>query len=198
MSLRTVLFVLLLGCDDDTKPATPPPSRVDAVMAKPTSAADLADFCEVSGAGDSARSFSWPELDGPTPAEPAGWRWINVWATWCGPCVEEMPLLARWETQLQSEKVAVDVEFISVDNTADVVAGFRKSHPDVPPSERVKDYALVAAWVSSLGLAPDSGIPIHVFVDADDKIRCVRTGSMGPNDYKKVKQVLTAASAAKP
>lgn len=189
MSLPLLLWAFV-ACDGESAPAAPPPSRVDAVMAKPQKAVDLAGFCEVLGTGDSARSFAWPELDAPAPPEGEGWRWVNVWATWCGPCVEEMPLLAKWEAQLQGEGVNVDVQFVSVDDKADVVEGYRKSHPDTPASSRVKEYAKVAPWVSSLGLAPDSGIPIHVFVDPDDRIRCVRTGSMGPNDYKTIKQVM--------
>jgi thiol-disulfide isomerase/thioredoxin len=32
---------------------------------------------------------------------------INFWATWCGPCKEEMPALARLRHELESDRFAV-------------------------------------------------------------------------------------------
>lgn len=37
---------------------------------------------------------------------------INFWATWCGPCIREMPSIARAKDQLQSS----DIEFLFASN----------------------------------------------------------------------------------
>ena len=48
---------------------------------------------------------------------------LNFWATWCGPCVEEMPSLDRLDAQLGSDRFAVVA--ISVDRQGlDVVKPF--------------------------------------------------------------------------
>ncbi len=42
---------------------------------------------------------------------------LNVWATWCGPCVREMPALERLHRQLGP--LGLDVVAVSVDNLPD-------------------------------------------------------------------------------
>src|SRR4051812_38447803 len=52
---------------------------------------------------------------------------LNLWATWCGPCVMELPDLARAQTQLPQDKVtvlAVDMEKLP----AEKIAAFLKEH----------------------------------------------------------------------
>ncbi|NYZ11880.1 TlpA family protein disulfide reductase [Azospirillum sp. RWY-5-1] len=48
-------------------------------------------------------ALAWTDLDGaPLPADAVRGRMtlLNVWATWCAPCVKEMPALERLQTQL--------------------------------------------------------------------------------------------------
>ncbi len=66
-------------------------------------------------------------------------RWVNVWATWCRPCVEEMPMLVEWKDRLRGDGIDVELLFVSADETDDDVAGFRREHPTVPESLRVAD-----------------------------------------------------------
>jgi thiol-disulfide isomerase/thioredoxin len=42
-------------------------------------------------------------------------RVVNLWATWCGPCVDELPELAA----LAAERPDVDVALVSVDHPDD-------------------------------------------------------------------------------
>ena len=35
------------------------------------------------------------EQDGGASPSASAWTWLNLWATWCTPCVEEMDLLRR-------------------------------------------------------------------------------------------------------
>ena len=42
---------------------------------------------------------------------------LNFWATWCLPCVEEMPLLVRMQQRMQSKAVTVLAVSIDVDES---------------------------------------------------------------------------------
>ncbi len=50
--------------------------------------------------GDSMRPFQLPDLSGEVKSLPGAYAGrpllINVWASWCGPCIEEMPELDRY------------------------------------------------------------------------------------------------------
>jgi thiol-disulfide isomerase/thioredoxin len=43
---------------------------------------------------------------------------VNLWATWCGPCVAEMPTLAKLQTEVAGEPVVILP--ISLDRDEDV------------------------------------------------------------------------------
>lgn len=57
---------------------------------------------------------------------------INFWATWCGPCQEELPLLSKLEQQYESRKVRFVA--VSADENADSsktrakIDAFAKAH----------------------------------------------------------------------
>lgn len=186
------LLLLLLACNGDAQaPATAAPSRTEGVtVSTQKKQRSLDDFCEKHDAAATAATLTWPELDGAAPPRSSKWTWVNVWATWCGPCVAEMPMIKQWQAKLASEGVDVDLAYLSVDANAEDVTRFRAAHTDAPAGPRVKDYALVAPWVSSIGLDASAVIPIHVFVDPDQKIRCTRLGALEGADYAEVKRVL--------
>lgn len=50
---------------------------------------------------------------------------INVWATWCPPCVDEMPSLNRLYNELKSEAVFI---FVSLDDDPIVLRTFAEQH----------------------------------------------------------------------
>jgi len=189
--LVVVLWLGLIGSACGTATTeTPGPSRVNAVMADHSAADKLPAFCEVLAPAGTAKEFAWPELDGATPAAGDGWTWVGLWATWCGPCIEEVPLIESWDKKLAAEGVDVAIQHVSVDASAEDLSAYRAKHAEAPAGPRVKDQASVEPWLTSLGLDQGAAIPIHVFVDPQQKVRCVRVGAVSEPDYKTVEALL--------
>jgi thiol-disulfide isomerase/thioredoxin len=76
--------------------ADAPPTPVGVVVAK---------------RGETLPPLRLPDLAGRPVAVPEAWAGrpllINVWASWCGPCIEEMPELQRFSAQQGATGVQV-------------------------------------------------------------------------------------------
>lgn len=175
------------GCSgEDSRPAASRRERVNAVKASPVQAVDPAELCDVYPRATAAPAFAWPALTGPAPAESGkGWRWVNVWATWCKPCIEEMPRLRAWRDRLAERGVEVELRFVSADASDQEVAAFRAQHPEIPETLRLADPDALPAWLKQLGLEAAS-LPVHVFVDPAGRARCLRASGVNDSDYPAV------------
>jgi thiol-disulfide isomerase/thioredoxin len=182
---------LAAGCEKEGggQPAAQLEGRGDVASVKPRKKVTVEELCDVRPDPGAAPRLVWPELSGPAPAGGRA-RWINLWATWCVPCVEEMPQLSRWHASLGAEGIAFDLAFVSVDADDAVVAEFRKRHADLPAGPRIARAEALPGFLTSLGLDAGAPIPVLAFVGADDRVRCVRAGAMKEADLDAVRQVL--------
>jgi peroxiredoxin len=82
------------------------------------------------GKGVPAPDFTFPGLDG-KKVSLADYKGkvvlLNIWATWCAPCVEEMPSMEKLYQELKDEDF--ELLAVSVDETGiEAVAPFMKKH----------------------------------------------------------------------
>ncbi len=192
LSTVVALAAVALGsaCADDKPRATGSRERVNAVHAHATKAPDPEAMCDVFYAPTDAPVFVWPKLaETAPPAREGSWRWVNVWATWCKPCVEEIPRLVKWHASHARKGPQVDLLLVSADETADEVESFRKSHPAMPPGPRLAEPDDLPAWMKSLGV-PGATLPVHVFVDARERVRCVRASGIEDSDFPAIELLL--------
>lgn len=183
------LSLALLACGDSAKSAPPANKRFEAVSAKAPAADPLAELCDVRFEPGQGPVLALPALDA-APPEVGGAQWLNLWATWCKPCVEELPMIERFRADLAARGAALRVHFVSVDATAELVAGFRAQHPGLPATARIADAASVGPYIQALGLDSGAGLPVHAFTGGDGKIRCVRSGAVDEADLPAIAQLL--------
>jgi thiol-disulfide isomerase/thioredoxin len=192
-TLALLGLALLGGCPEGERPVAPPASRVDAVAATPITRRDLEGFCDTLNDGPQAPKVTWPQMDQPAPA-PGTPLWISLWATWCGPCIEEMPRQVTWTSEFKQAGLSMALHYVSVDDTPDIVAKFARENPQFPVGARMTDPKEVERLGTFFGAGPAVAIPIHVFTDGEQRIRCVRAGGVGDGHRGIVRQLLSGPS----
>jgi thiol-disulfide isomerase/thioredoxin len=187
LPLIVALIATCWSCKGDGTDKPPPASsRVNSVKAPAPKSVDLDAFCDVRPQGNAR--FKFPALSDTPPSINGKWQWINVWATWCKPCVEEIPLLVLWQEELRS----FELLFVSADDDDTAIASFRKAHPNTPRSLRIASPDQLEAWFASIGLDRGATLPVHVFVDPHGSIRCIRTGAIASHDRAAVSTLVTS------
>ena len=189
--LALVAAVCLAGCDE--KPAGPAPSRFASV--KKSAQTSAAKFCEKTwpANGDGAKPFvaAVTRPFGAAAGKVAGWKWVNVWATWCKPCVEEMGVLLRWRDAISREGLPLTIDLLSIDETANQPALEEWKGKNLPgPISWIKSEEDFGVFLDGLGVDRNAAIPIHVLVDPANKVRCVRVGAIHEANYGSVRDLL--------
>jgi len=154
----------LAGCDSGAQPlaqesaaseeqntAAAPPSQSPGRMVRAFAGTRLPDlqFSDTQG-----NTLDLGEMDGPVL--------VNLWATWCVPCVVEMPALDQLAAEMEGE---VRVLTISQDNRgADVVVPFFEA----------RDFRHLEQWLdpqNDLAVEFSDGglLPVTVLFDAEGK-----------------------------
>ena len=87
---------------------------------------------------------------------------LNVWATWCAPCREEMPALDRLQAALGSDKFQVVA--LAVDKSA--VEGARKFLADIK-TEKLEPFADPTAKEGTQ--LKVIGMPTSILIDAEGR-----------------------------
>jgi thiol-disulfide isomerase/thioredoxin len=137
---------------------------------------------DVTSVGQLMPTISLPDLQGKSVVLPDHFAGqpllINVWASWCGPCVEEMPALTRFAAS-QSEH-GVQVIGLALD-TPEAVTDFLERVP--------VDYPIVLDTPgpadASVALGNSRGLlPYTVLVDAQGRIAKQKLGPFAEGDIE--------------
>jgi thiol-disulfide isomerase/thioredoxin len=179
-SLRPLIVLLLAlavaGCDRG-KPETPQPAANTVSAADPANPAPevpaAAGKVDRSHAGTAMPAIPFTGPDG-APATLTQFRGkpllVNLWATWCAPCIAEMPTL---DALAAREKDRVRVMVVSQD-----LAGKRA----VDPSFAKQKFAALVPYLDKQNVLMEAlkadTLPVTVFYGADGKEKWRVVGGM--------------------
>jgi len=128
----------------------------------------------VAAEGDAIPELALPTLDGRSVRIPGAFAGrpllVNVWASWCGPCIEEMPELQRFAAS-QGED-GTQVVGIALDDAASVRAFLQRIPVHYP-------ILLDAPGPADAGVRlgnPKGVLPYSVLVSADGRLLKRRIG----------------------
>ena len=121
---------------------------------------------------------------------------LNVWASWCAPCVEELPFFQQLYSEVNGE-VDADAESLNVlllnndENPAEAVAFLNDLGVTLPTALEPTKEQLTAFKAQNISLDETSnvlrdyrvrGMPTTFFIDAEGVIRAVKVGLLLPSE----------------
>ena len=154
---------MLAGCrkpEETPAPATPvstAPAPAVAVVQEPAEPKPAA-------ASQESPALSVPTIDGKTydlAAHRGKWVVVNFWATWCAPCLKEMPELSALDAMREHIEV-VGLAYEEIDAAA--MRDFLKVHPVVYP------IAIIDTFNPPADFDTPRGLPMTYLIAPDGKV----------------------------
>ncbi len=129
-----------------------------------------------------------PRLDGTLPAAHGAWTWVNLWASWCGPCKEETPRLLGWRDRLEKAGSPIHLVFVSLDDDDRQLNAFLGAQPEggLRSTLWLPDGPARASWLSALKMKSAPELPEQALVDPDGRVRCFVEGAVEDGDYAEI------------
>ncbi|CAG4976096.1 TlpA family protein disulfide reductase [Novilysobacter luteus] len=194
VSLRNIVLVALvgavLGCQPADRPGTAAGGGETAAPSVPVDGAVVADkpvpepADAAKGADTGTPALRIDTLDGATYdlADRRGtWVVVNFWATWCAPCLKEMPELSALDAMNEHiEVVGLAYEDIEVDAMREFLA----DHPVVYP------IAILDTYDPPADFDTPRGLPMTWLIAPDGR---VAHKVLGPVTAREIEDAIAAA-----
>jgi thiol-disulfide isomerase/thioredoxin len=190
-----LLATLLVACKRPAEEGKAPAAMPDAAQApKPAPAAATRPPAETptpepeGAARPEVPTLRLSTVDGKQYdlAEHRGrWVVVNFWATWCAPCLKEMPELSALDAMRENIEV-IGLAYEDIEATD--MRAFLKKHPVVYP------VAVVDVYNPPADFATPRGLPMTYLIAPDGK---VAKQFLGPVTAKDIEGAIAAAGGPK-
>jgi thiol-disulfide isomerase/thioredoxin len=146
-------------------------------------------------AGEQARVITEAELRQELQAHKGRPLILHFWATWCGPCLSELPTLARLAQGAQRR--GIDFVAVSLDSptakSAQRVSAVLAQRVRDPHWSSILRIADVDRFMTSIDPSWEGAIPVFFAFDRDARLRRSHLGNITPGEFE---TLLTGLSPA--
>ena len=179
-------LIVLTACKRDAQ-ATPS-AATPPVVAETTAAGNASQATPASAATTpELPTLKLQTVDG-KPYELAAhrgkWVVVNFWATWCAPCIKEMPELSELDKRREDVEV-VGLAYEEIEPQA--MHDFLKQRPVVYP------VAILDVYAPPADFATPRGLPMTYLIAPDGK---VAKQFLGPVTAREIETAIAAGAAA--
>ena len=147
----------LAACKQPAAPATDTAKPAPAATAAPAASAQVKTTKDIP-------SLKTTTVDGKAfdlAAHRGKWVVVNFWATWCGPCLKEMPALSALDTMREY----IDVVGLAYEDTTPAeMQAFLKKHPVSYP------IAMVDVYDPPTDFETPAGLPMTYLIGPEGKV----------------------------
>ena len=116
--------------------------------------------------------------------------WVDFFASWCGPCKEELPRLESFAARLAKDGLDVQLVHVSLDDDLRQLTAFFASEPTMKASLWLSDGPSREGFLSSLKMKPAPSLPEHAIVGQDGAAKCFVEGAFTDADYPELVSTL--------
>jgi peroxiredoxin len=107
---------------------------------------------------------------------------LVFWATWCGPCIQEIPHLVELRKQISQDKlVMLAISYVDARNTTERVKAFVADRPAI-------NYPVTATNSATMPMPYNmiDSIPCSFFIDPQGKIKLATAGLVPLSQMKQI------------
>lgn len=121
------------------------------------------------------------------------WTWVNLWAAWCEPCKEEIPLLLSWAPLLAQAGSPINLAFVSLDDDRRQAQRYLEEQPvsGLRSTFWLAEGKPRSSWLGALGLGDEPPLPLQLLLDPRGRVRCVIEGGVEARDFAHVQAVVS-------